>query len=207
MNNVTRDKNAFFDQLQLRQAELESAQSHLESLQSQNTELQYLLRETNDRFTLLKDDFAEVQREHANQAREPLTSAGEVARLLSATEGKYESKISDLKRDLKVLEKERRDTEADWSRKLRDKAREVEDLKIQVGSAARTREHGEETVAGLKAEVGRLEAETHLLRDQLSELRVSNVKISDIEVCGFTKSFASLPHRINRNWEEIASRN
>jgi chromosome segregation ATPase len=182
LNNVTRDKNTLFDRLQLRQAEVESAQSHLESLQSQNTELQYQLREINDRYTLLKDDFADVRREHESRSREPLTSASEVARLLSATEAKYESKISDLRRNLRTLEQERVDGEAEWSRKLRDKVREVDDLKKEVGSAASTREHNEEEVAGLKAVIGRLEDESRSLHDQLSQLRLSDSKVQDIEV-------------------------
>lgn len=184
LNNVTRDKNSFFDELQLRQAEVESAQSHLESLQSQNTELQYQLRETNDRCTLLKDELAEVRREHENRSREPLISAGEVARLLSAAEVKYESKISDLKRNLRALEKERSDGEAEWSRKLRDKVREVDQLKKEVGSAANTREHEEEAVAGMRAEINRLQDESRLLHDQLSQLRLSDSKVRDIEKLG-----------------------
>jgi chromosome segregation ATPase len=182
LNKVTRDKNTFFDELQLRQAEVESAQSHLESLQSQNTELQYQLRETSDRYTLLREEMAEVRREHESQSREPLTSAGEVARLLSATEAKYESKISDLKRSLRALEKERSEGEAEWSRKLRDKVREVDQLKKEVGSAASSREHEEEAVAGLKAEIERLKDESRLLHDQLSQLRLSDSQIRDIEV-------------------------
>lgn len=186
LNNITRDKNTFFDQLQLRQAEVESAQSHLESLQSQNTELQYQLRETNDRYTLLRDELAEVRREHESRAREPLTSPGEVARLLSATEAKYESKISDFKRNLRALEKERSDGEAEWSRKLRDKVREVDHLKKEVGSAASTREHEEETVAVLRAEIDKLKDESRLLHDQLSQLQLSGAKVREIEVRVFT---------------------
>lgn len=182
MNNVTRDKNTFFDHLQLRQAELESAQSHLESLQSQNTELQYQLRETHDRYALLKEDFAETQREQESQAREPAASTGEMARLLSETEAKYESKISDLKRNIRAIEKERNDGELEWSRKLRDKARETEELKRVVGSVTRTRESGEEMVAELKAEIGRLEDESRLLQKQFSDLLLSNSKVKEDEV-------------------------
>lgn len=180
--NITKEKNVLFDHLQMRQAELESAQSHLESLQSQNTELQYQLRESRDRYLLLKEDVAEAHREQENRSREPVSTAGEVARLLSATEAKYNSKLSDLKKHISVLEKERNDGEAEWSRKLRDKAREVEDLKRTIGSAARTREHGEEMVAGLKAEIARLEDESRLLQQQISDLRLSNSKVKDVEV-------------------------
>lgn len=178
MNVITKDKNVFFDNLQLRQAELESAHSHLESLQSQNTELQYQLRETEDRYILLK----EAQREHENRSREPATSADEVAHLLSATEAKYESKISDLKRNLNIFEKERNDGEAEWSRKLRDKTREIQDLKRVVGSATTTREQHEGLVAELKINIRRLEGECRLLQEQVSELRQSSSKNRDAEV-------------------------
>ncbi|RDB29316.1 Golgin IMH1 [Hypsizygus marmoreus] len=181
LNSVTNEKNALFDDLQLRQAELESAQSHLESLQSQNTELQYQLRETSDRYALLKEDFAEVQREQQNRLREPSTSTDEVARLLSTTEAKYESKIFDLKRNLVTLEKERNESEAEWSKKLRDKTRETENLKRVVGSAAKTSEEHEEQVAGLKMDIARLEIECRLLQEQIPRLQQSNSNIKDIE--------------------------
>ncbi|KAG5654089.1 hypothetical protein H0H81_007503 [Sphagnurus paluster] len=181
LSSVTRDKNSFFDDLQLRQAELESAQSHLESLQSQNTEYQYQLRELEDRYALLKEDLAEARREQENRSREPTTSPDEVARLLSAAEAKYEARISDLKRNLSSLEKERNDTEADWSRKLREKTREVDDLKRLMGSATRTEQHHEQIVAGLKAEMTRMEGESRLLQEQLQEARQSNTKARELE--------------------------
>ncbi|KAF8078550.1 hypothetical protein FPV67DRAFT_1465648 [Lyophyllum atratum] len=178
---VTKDKNAFFDDLQLRQAELESAQSHLESLESQNTEYQYQLREVGDRYALLKEDFAGFQREQETRSREPATSADEMARILSAAEAKYESRISDLKRNLGALEKERNDSEADWSRKLRDKTREVEDLKRLVGSTTRTEQLHEEVVAGLKADIGKLEGECRLFQEQLHEVRQVNAGVREAE--------------------------
>ncbi|KAG6911908.1 hypothetical protein DXG01_000155 [Tephrocybe rancida] len=178
---VTADKNAFFDDLQLRQAELESAQSHLESLESQNTELQYQLRELGDRYTLLKEDFAEAQRDQEARSREPTTSSDEVARLLSATESKYESKLFDLKKNLLVIEKERNESEADWSRKLRDKTREVEDLKRLAGLVAQTEEQHVEVVAGFKASVANLEGECRVLQEQLQELRQINASVRESE--------------------------
>jgi predicted nucleic acid-binding Zn-ribbon protein len=103
--------------------------------------------------------------------------------LLSATEAKYESKISDLKRNLRALEKERSDGEAEWSRKLRDKVREVDQLKKEVGSAATTHEQEEETVTGLRAELNKLNDESRLLHDQLSHLRLGDSKVREMEVC------------------------
>ena len=184
MNNATRDKNAFFDQLQLRQAEVESAQAHLELLEHQNTELQFQLRESNDRITLLREECAELAREQENRIRDPVHSADEIARMVSATEVKYEAKLAELKRNLTTVEKERYESEADWSRKLKEKVKDLEDLKRVLGSATKTRENDENFVAELKAQLSeaqdtnqtlqRQNSELPLLRDQIQELEVSS---------------------------------
>ena len=57
------EKDEFFDQLQLRQAELESSRSRLESLEGQTTEFQYQLREANDRIALLTEELSDARRE------------------------------------------------------------------------------------------------------------------------------------------------
>ena len=71
----------------MRQAELESSNTHLETLQSQTTEYQYQIRELADRVTLLEGELTDAQRE-ANPANGTGMSAEEVARLISAAEGK-----------------------------------------------------------------------------------------------------------------------
>ncbi|KAJ7783868.1 hypothetical protein DFH07DRAFT_908919 [Mycena maculata] len=178
---LANDKNAFFDQLQLRQAELESAQSHLDSLQSQNTELQYQLRESEERFTLLTDDITEARREQDSRSREPSSSAEDVARLLSAAEAKYESKLADLKKHLSVIEKERNESEAQWSRKLRDKVRENDDLKQVLGSATKTRELDEGLVEKLKDQIKLLQDELRLHQVEAAELRAQSATLEDAE--------------------------
>ncbi|KAJ7786400.1 hypothetical protein B0H16DRAFT_1657710 [Mycena metata] len=181
VKTLTNDKNAFFDQLQLRQAELESSQFHLDSLQSQNTELQYQLRESEDRFALLNDDISEARREQDNRAREPSTSAEDVARLLSAAEAKYESKLADLKKNLSVVEKERNESEAQWSRKLRDKVRENDDLKQALGSTTKNRELDEGVVEKLKDQIKLLQEEARLHRMQVADLQAQSVSLEHVE--------------------------
>ncbi|KAF9481368.1 hypothetical protein BDN70DRAFT_803504 [Pholiota conissans] len=181
LNNVTRDKNAFFDQLQLRQAELESAQAHLESIQHQNTEFQFQLREANDRVALLKEECTELLREQESRSRDPVSSADEIARMVSATETKYEAKLTEMKRNLTILEKERHDSEADWSRKLREKVKELEDLKRIVGTAAKTREADENIVANLKAELAQAEKTASTLERQISELPLLRDQLGELE--------------------------
>ncbi|KAJ6610071.1 hypothetical protein B0H10DRAFT_2438222 [Mycena sp. CBHHK59/15] len=179
--NLTSDKNTFFDQLQLRQAELESAQLHLESLQSQNTELQYQLRESDDRFAFLNDDINEARREQESRSREPNTSAEDVARLLSAAEAKYEIKLADLRKNLSTVEKERNESEAQWSRKLREKVRENDDLKRVLGSAAKTRELDEGVVQKLKDQIMLLQDELRLRQAEAAQLRAQSATVEDVE--------------------------
>ncbi|KAJ6519903.1 hypothetical protein C8R45DRAFT_1048644 [Mycena sanguinolenta] len=181
LTGLTNDKNSFFDQLQLRQAELESAQFHLDSLQSQNTELQYQLREAEERSALLNDDITEVRREQDSRAREPTTSAEEVARLLSAAETKYESKLADLRRSLNVVEKERNESEAQWSRKLREKVRENDELKQVVGSATKNRELDEGIVDKLNAQIKLLQEEIRLHQAEAATLRAQAASLEDVE--------------------------
>ncbi|KAG6812477.1 hypothetical protein H0H92_002584 [Tricholoma furcatifolium] len=181
LNQITTDKNTFFDDLQLRQAELESAQSHLESLESQNTELQYQLRELGDRHALLQDDFAEAQRNQETRLPEPTTSSDEVARLVSAVEMKYESKLFDLKKNLDAIEKERNDSEANWSLKLRDKSKEVEELRRVTNSVTQIEGKREEAITELKAHVVGLEQEQRLAQEQLQELRQINASLHESE--------------------------
>lgn len=179
---MTRDKNAFFDQLQLRQAELESAQAHLESIQHQNTEFQFQLREANDRVALLKEECSELLREHETRSRDPGPSAEDVARMVSATEAKYESKLAELKRNLGIMEKERHESESDWSRKLKEKVKELEDLKRILGSAAKTREADENVVANLKAELAQAQQTAKTLERQLSDLPLLRDQVNELEV-------------------------
>ncbi|KAJ7492547.1 hypothetical protein FB451DRAFT_1078701 [Mycena latifolia] len=181
LTSLTNDKNAFFDQLQLRQAELESAQSHLDSLQSQNTELQYQLRESEDRFALLNDDITEARREQDSRSREPTSSAEDVARLLSTTEAKYESKLADLRKNLSVVEKERNESEAQWSRKLRDKVRENDELKLVIGSATKSRELDEGVLENLKEQIKLLQEEVRLQQVEAAELRAQSATLEDVE--------------------------
>lgn len=179
LNNATRDKNTFFEQLQLRQAEAESAQSHLESLEHQNTELQFQLRESNDRLALLREECAELARE---RVRDPINSADEIARMVSVTEGKYEAKLAELKRNLAITEKERYESEVDWSRKLKEKVKDLEDLKRVLGSATKTRENDENFVAELKAQVSEAQDTIRTLQQQNSELPLLRDKIQELEV-------------------------
>ena len=142
MRILTSEKDDIFDQLQMRQAELESSQSTLESLQSQFVESQYQMREANDRIALLNEELAESRRDQVSRVQDRGPSAEEVTRLLSAAEAKYESRIADLRRQLSAVERERDDAEAMFSKKLAEKVKEVEQLRGAVNAS--TKDHQEE---------------------------------------------------------------
>jgi len=178
---VTRDKNAFFEQLQLRQAELESSQAHADTMQHQNTELEFQLREANDRLALVKEEYAELQREAETQSREPTVSSEEIARMVSATEVKYEARLAEMKRNVSVLEKERHESEVDWSKKLKEKVRELEDLKRVLGSATRMRESEDNLVANLKTELDAAQEANSSLRREVAELTLLKGQIEELE--------------------------
>lgn len=146
MRVLTDEKDELFDQLQMRQAELESSQTHLEALQSQGAELQHQLREASERAGLLAEELLEAQNEHALRglgggggARG--VSDADVSRMVGAAEARYEARLGELRRTLGAVEREREEGEAEWSRKLMEKAREVERLKSVLSREARSHLH------------------------------------------------------------------
>jgi len=151
-------------------------------LQHQNTEFQFQLREANDRLALLKEEYAELLRESESRSREPTTSPDEIARMVSAAEAKYESRISEMKRNISVLEKERSESEADWSRKLKEKVKELDDIKRILGSAARTRENEENMVANLKEELAKAQEANKALQRETAELPILREQLLELEV-------------------------
>jgi predicted RNase H-like nuclease (RuvC/YqgF family) len=150
---------------------LESSQSHLETLQSQNTELQYQLRETSERLANLNEELIEARREQDLASRGQSASTEDVAHLLSAAEAKYESKIAELRGDLAVVEKERTEAEAVWSRKLREKARDSDELKRLLESTAKAQDQRDEVVSGLRDEITQLREEVKLHQRHVTDLQ------------------------------------
>ncbi|TFY70356.1 hypothetical protein EVG20_g2639 [Dentipellis fragilis] len=178
---LSTEKDGLFDHLQLRQAELESSRTHLEVLQSQNTELQYQLRESDDRLALMTEELSDLRREHESKAQGPVTSAEEVARLLSAAETRYEAKIADLRRTVATLESEQSVIEAEWSRKLAEKNKEMESMKSIVDSSMVTQQDKESTAQELRAEIDRLREESHSYLEQISKLEARALKVTELE--------------------------
>lgn len=192
VKNLTQEKDSLFDQMQLRQAELESSQSHLENVQNQNNELQYQLREANDRIALLESEETAYNRAtpsphlrshdsgtSVNHPPSPSHEAPvELARLLSEAESKYEARLSDLRSKIRSLEKERNESEEEWARNLAERGKEIERLKRLMA---------EKETEFLRKAKGWEESETRIgaLERSLNELKVERAELAkEKEVLG-----------------------
>jgi len=185
--NLTREKDRLFDQLEMRQAQLESSNTHLETLQSQTTEYQYQIRELNDRVALLEGELNDAQRE-ANPANGTGMSAEEVARLISAAEAKYETRLAELRGQLEMIEKERNDADAEWNSKVAAKALEVEELRRVIGKNQKSEVDHETVEEKLKGEIAALKEDVRGYQRHQAEFQrqVERIKESEVSrgLCG-----------------------
>ena len=170
-----------FDQLEMRQAELESSNTHMETLQSQTTEYQYQIRELSDRVALLEGELTDAQRE-ANPANGTGMSAEEVARLISAAEAKYETRLAELRGQLDAIEKERNEADAEWSSKFSAKALEAEELKKVIGKSQRSEVDHEVVEEKLREEIAALKEEMRGYQRLQTEFQRQVEKIKESEV-------------------------
>lgn len=171
MNQDAKERNSLLDQLQLRQAELESTRSHNDAIQGQLVELQYQLQQTNDRVALLTEELVDARSErddHSSMSNDQTqTPSGEVARLLSAAEAKYETKIADMRKRLELMEAERIEAETEWNRRWSERAREVEALQHAVGSSTKTKDERGEAMSALTGEVVALKSAEAVYKEKV----------------------------------------
>ncbi|KAL4242188.1 hypothetical protein ABKN59_001856 [Abortiporus biennis] len=180
------EKDDLFDQLQMRQAELESSQSHLESLQSQTTELEYQLREANEQLSLYREELAEARRTDGLQQVASGPSPEEVTKLLSAAETKFEMRLADARRQIAVVERERDEAEVEWSRKFEPsqeskkqetkvvKLEEAEsNVKSQLADAHARNAAIQHQFEEAKSREAQMKAHNKTLRDELRKVQSS----------------------------------
>lgn len=154
-------------------------------MQSQNSELQYQLREQSDRIILLNEELFEARREHdtvSSKYSSISTSSEDTAHLLSSVEVKYEAKLTELKRVLKNVEKERNESDAEWSRKLREKNQEMEKLSTRLGTAIQSKEQDHGLVENLKIEMSHLQQQIQISQNEVSQVRMQIVQLRENEV-------------------------
>ncbi|KAJ3849834.1 hypothetical protein EV368DRAFT_46521 [Lentinula lateritia] len=211
LNSVVRDKNSFFEQVQIRQAEVESSQAHLESLQSQNAELQHQLREQSDRIILLNEELLEARRAHdtvSSKYSSISTSPEDTAHLLSSVEVKYEAKLTELKRVLKNTEKERNESDAEWSRKLREKNQEMEKLSTRLGTAIQSKAQDHGHVENLKVEISHLQQQIQISQNEVSQVRMQIAQLKENETTFNTREteMETKTKVLEQKLEEVKSR-
>ncbi|KAH9175358.1 hypothetical protein EDB89DRAFT_1847846 [Lactarius sanguifluus] len=170
VQSLSAEKNNLFDQLQMRQAEVESAQSLLEVLQNQNTELQYQIREKDDRITLLHEELNDARQEQHAAVSDPATSP-EVAKLLAAADSRHEAKLSSLKQELAAMEAERVEVEAEWRGKVEVKVQEAQKWKAMVDSTSQSRQDDDGRTQELQAEVEKLQSAARAYDHEVSQLK------------------------------------
>lgn len=182
IQSLSVEKDSLFDQLQIRQAEGESAQSLLEVLQSQNTELQYQVREKDSRIALLNEEMSDSRQEQHSGVSDPSTSPEEVAKLLAAAESRHEAKLSALKQRLASMEAERVEVEAEWRQKVEAKLQEAQKWKSIVDTASQNRQDDDDRTQGLQGEVERLRLATRAQEYDVSQLKRQIERLTQEEV-------------------------
>ena len=193
--SLSAEKDNLFDQLQMRQAEVESAQSLLEVLQSQNTELQYQVREKDGRISILNEELSDSRQEQHFGASDASTSPEEVAKLLATADARHEAKLQVLKQKLASVETERMEVEADWRRKVEAKVQEAQKWKSMVDTASQGRQVDDDRIQGLQAEMDGLRLAARTRDHEVSQLREQIERLTLDEVgLALSRSHCSTEH-------------
>jgi chromosome segregation ATPase len=177
------EKNSIFDQLEVRQAESESLRSMQDTLQSRISELQYQLRESSDRVALLTEELAEARMDAEVRLAGPSNSKEDVARLISSIEARYEAKLAELQRNLVTVERDRSDSEAEWSRKLRDKSREMDALVQSMGTTIEHKQQEHDIIVRLNGDIQRLTQEAQQYKQEILKLQAQLRDTTAATVC------------------------
>lgn len=200
---LSEEKDAMFDQLQMRQAELESSQSHLDSVEARAAELQYQLREAESRIEIISEELSEMRRNVIN-GNSSHSSAEELARILSETEGKYETRITELRSRMRALEKERQEAEDEWSRNLQERSRELERLRNLVdrkdreyAESIRKKTEMEDRIVELQTESRKLRAQKEAEDGVLRGFQNDIARLKEAEV------IVPLCERASTNWKSF----
>lgn len=178
---MSSERDSLFDQIQMRQAEMESLHTHVESLQSQNSELRFQLKGATERIALLSEESEELRREHENRMLQARDSE-EASQRLRTLEAKYETRISQLSEQLLAMEKERSDTESQLSLVIEQKSQEIKHLKSMIEDSATTSGETKSEIERLRSEIETMERQISSYRNQLVELEQDKERISELEV-------------------------
>lgn len=129
----------------------------------------------------MNEELFEARREHESTPKDATASA-DTARLLATVEAKYEGKLTEMKRVLNTIEKERNESDAEWSRKLREKNKETERLNRMLGTATQSKAQEEGVAEDLKMEISRLQKLIQAGQSEISSLHAQIAQVKENEV-------------------------
>ena len=185
VRSLTSERDSLFDQLQLRQAELESSQSHLETQQSSASELQFRLREAEDRYGLAVEELAETRRElefQSFQPPPPPAKGADSSSLAASMETKYEAKLEEFRLRVAELDKDRIAIESALNSTIAAKTQEIEELKSRIELSAFTTGKCESELASMRRTIEDLNQEIAISRTQVANVHATEQKVNDLEV-------------------------
>lgn len=192
-------KSDQFEELQAKQAEMESYRSETEALQTRTKELEFQLRETTERCLMLEDSSnpgrtlgagpsspsPSLSRQNSGNSTSPV----DVKRLLAEAEARSEARVSDLRFKIRSLENERNEAEEEWAVKLQERVRELEKLRRMVqekesefAESLRTRQEKEARIKEEEDLKRGLERQIKVLKATLEEAKGETMAAGDVEV-------------------------
>lgn len=185
VRSLTVERDSFFDQLQLRTAETESAIAQQETLAGQAAELQYELNEANDRAAGLLEELEELRKARRDVSRDD----GNTRKLLVEAEARYDAKVRDLEARADQLEKDRLETEEEMGRNLQDRLGEVERMRqllarkdIDYAESVHSSQQMHAKISRAENERKELQAKLKGLEAVLGDLREDAAKYAKAEV-------------------------
>lgn len=171
-------------------------------MEIQVNELNHLLRESNDRASTLAEELADAQRHSTNSGRLSPSPSGQrdarqAAAAVAEVEHRYETKLADLRAQMATLERERTESEEEWSKNLTLRSRELERLRselaakdgqqhVQMDQSARASAERERLADELKAVTDERQALTRELGALKASLELS--KEAEVRVFPFSRS-------------------
>lgn len=128
LRDLRREKDSIFEQMQSKQAEVESAVREQERLQAQQDEMQYELKEARDKTLALQEEVQSFKKARLDQTRDE----GHTRKLLADLEASNADKARTYEDRIKGLERERSEAEERMASKLQEKLREVDRMRREI---------------------------------------------------------------------------
>lgn len=185
IKEITTSRDALFEDLQLRTAEMESSSSHQEALQARTGELQYEAKDARDRAAALQEELDQIRKSQRDVTRDETNTR----RLLLEAEARHETNVRDMEARARQSEVDRQETEEEMGRNLQDRLKEVERMRQQIvqkdvdyAESIRLQQQRDEKIQVAEAERAALNGKLEGMKTTLADLRDEILKASGAEV-------------------------